>query len=135
MTAIDQIRKVLAYHENAAAALRLSLSLLASSPTARAARNGNGHVTNETIALEIDAARRRVNGRTNGGRAKGKLAAQRQRSAEFLATFDPRAPTQPNGNKRIIGVFVRRGYLRRKGDGFIRTAKAYHVKKSAPHAE
>jgi hypothetical protein len=60
---------------------------------------------------------------------------QREASAAALAKFDtkdPRIPTEI-GIKRpqtAIGALVRRGYLARKGGGYIRTGKEFHIKPS-----
>jgi hypothetical protein len=54
---------------------------------------------------------------------------QRQRSAEYLATFDTSTPRPTSRNDagfvRAIGSYVRRGYLKKKADGYVRTAKAF----------
>jgi hypothetical protein len=62
--------------------------------------------------------------------AKARAAEKGQSSALFLAGFDRRksltldevrAATGQMG--RNIGVLIRHGYLKRKGDGYVRTAK------------
>jgi hypothetical protein len=51
---------------------------------------------------------------------------RREQSAAWLATFDREEPrSAAPTHVKHIGVFVRRGYLRRKGTGYVRTAKAY----------
>ena len=57
------------------------------------------------------------------------LRAQRERSADLLAQFDTTTPKMPPAAMKpgAVGVYVRRGYLRKKDTGYIRTAKAFSV--------
>ena len=112
-----RLGKLLAYHEERAAAIRLVLGEL--NGTAMAAkRNGHGGVLRAALALE--GARRQTKTK------KTNIRAQRQASADLLAQFDPKTPRHIEG-VRSLGSLVRRGYLRPKGDGYIRTAKEYSV--------
>jgi hypothetical protein len=58
-----------------------------------------------------------------------KIAARRKASADLLATFSstPR-PIEPGGEGRKVAPLIRRGYLRKKGAGYVRTAKQYSIK-------
>ena len=142
MPAIEaRLLKMLAHYEQTAHAIRTVLDMLAISP----ARNGQPGkpIAPPDIqkALQLDADRRLVK-RQQRDRAAGrrqqaprgsgvaKLRIQRQRSADFLSQFDPQVPkTQANLPIKIrsMGSLVRRGYLKPKGDGWIRTAKPYDV--------
>ena len=66
-------------------------------------------------------------------RGKDRLRAQRQISANMLATLDPVEPRQlpADFGKHGLGPLVRRGYIKRKRDGYIRTAKPFIVEKGS----
>ena len=124
-TTRDQLLKLLAFHENAAAAVRATLSLLAAQPVD--GRSSNGLSTVAKQALALDAQRQAV--KHAGPRPRGhKIRDRRQRSADYLKNFDTKEPRLPGEFERFgIGSLVRRGYLQRKGPGYIRTAKPYFV--------
>lgn len=103
--------------------------------------NGNGHKRpykraptpepsdqERAIADKIDRkwAQKRTGKRgPNTGAHVSGIRAQRQRSAALLAKFaadEPRPSAIAGG---AIGSLVRRGYLKKKGDGYVRTAKPY----------
>lgn len=104
--------------------------------------NGNGHKRPYTrrapepeptdqeraVADKIDRAwtRKRTGKRgPNTGAHVSGIRARRQKSAAVLAKYstdDPRPSTIAGVQ---IGPYVRRGYLKKKGDGYIRTAKPY----------
>ena len=55
---------------------------------------------------------------------------QRQQTAEYLAQFDTEEPrTIPSP---ALGAYVRRGYLKPKGDGYLRTSKPFTVEVRHP---
>lgn len=58
-----------------------------------------------------------------------KLRQQRQASAALIAQLDPTEPKQLFGNLQGLGALVRRGYITKKGDGYIKTEKEYVVAK------
>jgi hypothetical protein len=58
------------------------------------------------------------------------VRAQRERSAKWLAHYNTTTPvpTYPKGMPSgTIGVYVRRGYLKRTDNGYVRTAKVFAV--------
>jgi hypothetical protein len=60
-------------------------------------------------------------------RSAPNVKAQRQRTADYLAQYDTETPRLiPSA---ALGAYVRRGYLREKGDGYLRTAKEFIVDK------
>jgi len=83
-------------------------------------------------AIAIDATRRAkapTTRRKAPPTTKAGLLAQRQATVEFLGEFaanTPRLPADATG-RRKLGVLIAHGYLKRKGDGFVRTAKPYHI--------
>lgn len=138
MSAITQLRSLLEHHEQAAGALRTTIGLLT---------NGNGHVD-----LLVDSATTRqgrkprkprrpvptpapadaVTVATRSKRSKSQdkvsLKERRTQSASLLSHFSTTEP-RPSGDLRrgAIGPLVHRGYLRKKGDGYLRTAKEYTI--------
>jgi len=110
--------------------------------------NGNGLPTIERAAVAMDEKRRRALWRARKAKYRAgtkpgkkqkkrkspgdlaKYLAQRQRTAEALAKFDlkdPFIPVELGVNVRHMGPYVRRGYLKRKGGGYIRTAKPFYI--------
>lgn len=78
-----QLTKLLAYHENAAAAVRQSLALL-SQHLGKRGRATNGHASASTMlqdALVLDTARRAAPGVSADGRRQRKFTAKQR--AEF----------------------------------------------------
>ena len=62
------------------------------------------------------------------------VAARRKLSAAFLASFDATTPkplsaAAHGGDVRFGAPLVRRGYLRKKGAGYVRTAKVFVIDK------
>ena len=55
-------------------------------------------------------------------------AQRRQRTADFLAQFDQTDPIAvDDGGAHGLGTLVRHGYLKKKGDGWVRTAQEYRA--------
>lgn len=89
-------------------------------------RNGNGHV----------AATAKTNGHVKRVQDKASKATRRERTARFLEGFDRRTPIAAEAVANAlgvtmrelgVGVLVRHDYLKRKGSGLVRTAKAFHA--------
>ena len=135
-----RLLQALAHHENAAETLRRALALLNAAPRAKYERkNGqNGHLPamfKEAIAL--DATRRAVTKAKHkkGPKNTAEKLAQRQKTADALAKFDLRTPRDAKEVPAIeqrLGPMVRRGYLAKKGTGYVRTGKVYHVDPNGP---
>jgi len=102
-----------------ARAVRTTIAAYQAAAHERAAANGHGVLAQ---ALQIDAARTATK-KPRGG----SLAAQRARTAKVLALFDDKHPQAGELIGRGLGALVRRGYLKARGDGYVRTAKPYHV--------
>lgn len=79
-------------------------------------------ITNRTVAKAVKKARAKP---TPGHGAK--IAAQRQRTVDYLQKFDVETPRSSDGWNGL-GSLVRRGYLKKKGDGYVRTGKEYSPK-------
>lgn len=93
---------------------------------------GNGAAVPAAYYPEPTASRHAITGRVPGKKAaaKAKASASGQSSAAFLAGFDRQKArsldevrTATGQMGRNIGVLIRHGYLKRKGDGYVRTAK------------
>jgi hypothetical protein len=145
----EKLERLLAFHENAAAAVRATMALLAAVPSSSrpGPKPSNGIPPTIRAAVAIRRAARpgpKPNRRAaasssrkrkpSAARMYGAKAIERRKgTAAILAQFDPREPRLPgeieNGGKRYggIGPLVRRGYLKRRGDGFVRTGKPFHV--------
>jgi hypothetical protein len=119
-----QLLRLLRAHEEAAAAIRLTLRLLhgqaATVKRARAQR-----VIDQ--AIQIDAARR-TNGRPRDQR-RMTVHDKRVKSAAFLRKFSATEPRPMRS--RNLGSLVRRGYLKKTADGYVRTAKEYSIAQPA----
>lgn len=137
---IARMTKLLAFHETNAQALRISLALLNGHATEAAQQNGHAVVAK---ALALDHTRR--NGHSNGHKKRGRpsnaekalgdvrpyaarIAANRKRTAAFLKNFSTSIPSRPEGGtlkQRGVGTLIRHGYLKSKGDGYVRTEKVF----------
>jgi hypothetical protein len=135
-----RLRKMLADHERKAAAIRLTLELL-HGEAAHAKTNGHATVLADAIALDQARAERKAAKRKGAAKRivkkpRTEVLAQRQRTAEMLAMFDAEKARPISEIAEGLGVSVQRTglavllthkYLKRKGDGFVRTKKAYVV--------
>lgn len=138
----SKLEKLLEYHERAAAAVRTTLELLRAAAHASAVDRQSRTIN---TALVLDAMRSngappapmpgKKRGRPPGTVKRGsKIRAQRTRSATFLDGFDRSEPREPGPIAALLGVsalttgsMVRRGYLAKKGSGYVRTAKEFRV--------
>jgi len=140
-----RLRRLLEYHQGIVDALSTTIAVLEEESEGRK----RGHSADLLAsAIQLDAervARRRGRPRkARGGSydrttgkvkpgysSKSSIAARRERSMKFLAHFDrteprpmpPGATAQNSG----LGPLVNSGYLRKKGEGYIRTAKEYSL--------
>jgi hypothetical protein len=120
MSKYDDLGRLFAFYESAAELVRLQIRAGA---TIRAA--------------SAQYVRARAADRRQAQQARGTSRAvidRRMRTANELAQFDPQEPKRPEDLAVPVtglGALVRRGYLRRQGGGFIRTAKPFHVDPSA----
>jgi CRP-like cAMP-binding protein len=120
MSTEDRLQKMLAHHKGIVLALETTLGLLTGEARAKAASNGHG-VLADALALD---ANRRAKTKTKLAKAEP-VKVRRQRMAEYLASFNQTTPQAMGGVG--LGSLVRRGYLKKKGQGYIRTAKEYVV--------
>lgn len=115
-----RLDRLIAEYEGKVSALRTVQGLLNGAAVVKKAAT-NGHLV--SAALALDAARRqhkKTSGRTKANQQR------RARSAAYLKKFDTKTP-RPNGGNRGVSILIARGYLRKKGDGYIRTAKPFEV--------
>ena len=60
--------------------------------------------------------------------ARSRERARRRASADLLAHFDPVTPRDaPPGRERAVAPLIRWGFLKKKNDGYIRTAKEFRI--------
>jgi hypothetical protein len=116
-------------HEEKARAIRLTLAMMAD--TAKATKQtGHAKILAKALAVEAAGAKRLQLSKGEPSKVRGSgsiaLLKQRQRSAKFLARFSTVEPRKITTAK--MGVLVRRGYLVKQGDGYLRTEKPYLVK-------
>lgn len=120
-------------HEEKARAIRLTLSLMID--TEKVSKKAT-HAQVLAAALAAEAARAEVPtriGRPPGSRNKTKkkkyftshILKQREASAKLLARFGTEIPGR--FKDASIGALVRRGYLVKKDDGYVRTDKPYEI--------
>ena len=142
-----RLNRLLAHHEQAAAAIRFTIELLNGS--ARAAKaSGNGHATVIAEAIALDSARVAKHAKAKPSKGHNKrsvVLARRHRSAQVLDAFDSKTPRPlaevvqalglPSGQHAGIAPLVNSGYLKKKRGGYVRTSKAYVVDKFAQAAE
>ena len=144
----ESLSRLLAVHENAAAAIRATIALL-HSERLHVSSNGNGEglpaIARAAVAIDTErrekirqyqrewAAKKKAQATppSRGGISRQKRE-NRIRSSEALAKFDPKdtrtaAELGIVNPANLIGPLVRRGYLKKKGGGYIRTAKPFHI--------
>lgn len=135
-TYVSKLDRLIAEHEEIVRSLKLAKDLIEGDVREKKLKT-NGALT-EALAHEAvtrGPSKKKRSPLATGHRfGRGRIAAQRARSEEFLAHFDTKKPTLPpsngNGNpimRSALGPMVRRGYLAKKGDGYIRTTKPYVV--------
>lgn len=134
---IERLQKLLAHYDAAAGSLRTVIAMLRAQNGG--GENGNGHgklPPTLRAAVSLDATRRgpgpgegKPRAAYGSGKSKEKIQAQRRLTAARLAKFhptEPRGATDVLGKKAIVvGALVARGYLKRKDDGYVRTAKEF----------
>jgi len=121
-----QLEKLATDHEAAAQSIRATMKLLA-------AQNGHGWASGGTT-IELQNGDRFTVSRPAAKAIERVRPARREATAKLLAEFDRKevatldaAAARAGIEKRraAIGVLVHRGYLKRKGGGFLRTAKEF----------
>jgi len=115
------------HYEEKAAAIRQTMAILGEHSGASSARRGSSTID---AAIALDAQRRgpgprggmRLDAQPGYG-SKANQLIRRKRTAAVLATYDS---TTPNAKvPPAVGTLIRTGYLRKKGDGYVRTAKVF----------
>jgi hypothetical protein len=106
------------------AALDTTIALL-NGAAAVTKRGRAGSVLDEALAL--DAAR--VSKKRGSGISETRK--RRKATLAFLESFDREKPGHGNGAlvKSGIGTLLRHGYLKRKGDGYVRTGREFTVER------
>jgi hypothetical protein len=77
--------------------------------------------------LELESATPRAAARPGYG-TRRRQRARRKASADLLAAFDTSTAREaPPGKERAVAPLIRHGYLKKKGDGYVRTLKPFFV--------
>lgn len=137
-----KIEKLLAFHESAAAAIRLTIELM--NGQAKTAKT-NGHSTVLAEAVALDGARA-VKSRKSKKKASSRadILAQRERTAKVLDAFDVKRPRSAAEVQQALGIdsrtmgiapLLHHRYLKKKRGGLVRTAKTYVLDPYAKPAE
>ena len=125
-----QLLKLLAKHQRIVDSIRETLQALGVDQTRSATARGPQTLAK---ALALDEQRRAPK-KPRGAHSK-KVLEQRRRSVQFLAQFNRDTPTPLEESlgpaNRMVGALVRYGYLKPKGDGFVRTAREFSEKKTS----
>jgi hypothetical protein len=107
------------------AAIDVTIALL--TDTATATKRGRAaSVLDEAIALDAARVGKRGPYKKHAS-GKAEVRANRERSAVFLQQFNPDTPTRPTTNAQSVAPLLYHGYLKRQGDGYLRTAKAFVI--------
>jgi hypothetical protein len=118
-----KLEQLLHYHLQVVQALQTTLGLL------------NGHADAErkerapsilATAMELDMARRAAKPRAQPkppGWHTQNVKRRRAETAKLLDRFDATTPSRHP--TRTLGVLIQHGFLKKKGDGYIRTAKPF----------
>lgn len=114
-----ELEELLAYHQTRADAIRLTLSLLDGTVSEKK-QTGIGTVLRQAAAL--DSERRKAQPVRSGTLAA--VRASRQRTAEKLASM---SRTEPQPGEKGFGPLVQAGYIKAKGDGYVRTTKPFKI--------
>jgi len=136
----QQYARLLAYYETSAENVRAAIRSLARGELDRAPMPGWAATVRAAATLEASArvVDQWADQHAAPRRARGLSRATRERRAQTiraLAQFDRHEPRRRE-DLRIpvpgIGSLVRRGYLIRKGNGYIRSAKPYRLNPTGP---
>jgi hypothetical protein len=128
---LARLRKLLEEHERKAEALRTSLALLTESQTTTKHR-GQTSVLAEALAIDrARVAKKRGRPKREAERVESTTKhAQRQRTADILSRFNTQTPMTIGDtgiDGRLVGVLTRHGYLKKKGEGYVRTPVEFVV--------
>lgn len=138
-TALSKLRKLLETLEQQTDAVRMTLSLMNGHEVVKKSER---HTTVLTEALAIDGARREKKGKTKAGKKKSNylqmMADRRTRIRAVLGALDRdaarpidtvvQAASEKAGFEikgQSLGQLIKNGLVKKKGDGYIRTAKEY----------
>jgi hypothetical protein len=128
-----RLNKLLAYHEAAAAAIRLTMDLLNGSAKA-AKTNGHASVLAEAVALDSARVAKKPKGRRprdgSHTREKTESRGRTARILEHIATHGPLTAAAINkveGTRIPFGPLVYNGFLKKVRSGYKRTAKPFEV--------
>jgi hypothetical protein len=112
------------------AAIETTIALLNGAAVATK-RGRAGSVLDEALALDAARVGKRKRQKPSAAarkQNKDDIRARRTRSFTFLSKFDREKPTRVPNAKGIAPLLLH-GYLKKKGDGYVRTAREFSVEK------
>lgn len=112
-----RLEQLLEFHRKRADAIRLTLSLLDEAMGPDRVRRVKGTLAQ---AIQLDQERRGKSGKKDNTRATQQ--AKRFETAALLNSLSKTAPTRLG---HIAGILARKGYIARKGDGWVRTSRVF----------
>lgn len=125
-----KLLKLLEEYQRKAAAVQTVINLLTADAHASSAKRLQTTLRTAAITEQLrKQTQHAAKPRKIAAPGHGKIHAQRKRSAAFLQTFsitEPRLPKMKRA-ENLLGPLVRRGYLVKTADGYVRTNKVYEV--------
>ncbi len=130
-----KLEALLAYHEKMAEAVRITLDLLRATAVVTKRQSATS-IFSQALAMEGERVARR--GRPPGPAKPERghsAAAVRERRAKTFAVLDSLSTTVPSTVGMEAGTLLRHGYIKRKGDGYVRTGKKWSPDKGRNYTE
>lgn len=120
-----RLEQMLDYHQTRADAIRITLELLDETITEVKQRTLSS-VMDKAVALDQERRSKRVR------QTHTVITERRQKTAAILDSLDRTEP-RPITERKHIATLLKNGYIKQKGDGFVRTAKKFNVTKTDYH--
>lgn len=145
-TLFDKMARLAQHHTDIAKSFLTVMEIMRNDGIAKKTSNGQGSAA-LMKAMQLDHTRRAMNEtieQSDGepetrkvarkkapGLDKAALEARRTKTMAFLKRFSKTEARNPKSDnpRGGVGTLLRHGYLKRQGDGFIRTDKAFSIEK------
>ena len=117
---LHAFERIAEFHEHRARIIREAMKLIT---------EDHAYAVRDDAAMATAMAAIGESRTTAPGYGARRLERERRRaSADLLATFDPNIPREaPAGKERAVAPLIRHGYLKKRGDGYVRTVKAFDI--------
>jgi hypothetical protein len=130
-TIVEKLRALQQEYQGKADAIGTTLGLLNGHATT-AKQQRHASVVEEALVVDAERRASKKTKKPARGAFMANKRATRQRTAEHLAALDVKTPTplaewreKVGGHRLAIGVLTGSGLIRKKGGGWIRTAKTF----------